>query len=382
MFYFWAHPFDIVHVTLEKDGFRATYTLRHRVKNQWGRIRNIYHSLIMLVFPMLLHDECIEIPSTLGKTCGYSDKLSLLPGEESTLYISTAAEKFSVELVKVGEKLNKVHEITDINGVYQNIETKFPSALGCGWKPTMKYKMPDDLSSGCYILLLIGNKNNDTSFIPFIVRPSKVDNDIAVVASSNTWHAYNSWGGQNYYINYTSFPSKYIISTERPFDLYVRNPVNETCETSRDHLLVGERFIWSWLEREGIGYDLYSDADLHSKEIFKSMLSNYKVIIISTHNEYWSLEMVDHLKQFVKNGGNVLSLSGNTLYKEVEYKSRSQIVLDGALFRFQDLYEESILGVAHDVRGFTTWAPYKVVKDDHWAFEGTDLKNGEINENA
>jgi hypothetical protein len=377
-FYFWAYPFDIVHIILTKDNFRATYTLRHRVKNHWPVYINLYQSLIMMIFPKLLHDECIEIHTTLGKTCGYSDKLSLLPGEESNLFISTASDIISMKLVRVGDKLITIDELKDVEGTYQNIETKFPAALGCGWKPTIKYKLPEDIQSGCYTLNLKGRDSNDTSFIPFIVRPRKVEKKLAVIASTNTWHAYNSWGGSNYYINYTSFPSKYIISTERPFDLSFRNPLTDTCQTSRDHLLVGERFIWSWLERERIGYDLYSDIDLHSEEIYPSMISRYKAIIISTHNEYWSYPMIEHLKEYIKNGGNVLSLSGDTLYKEVEFKENNLIVLDGALFRYQGLSEESILGVAHDQRGFTTWAPYKVLKSDHWIFSGTNLKDGDL----
>lgn len=378
VFTFWAYPFDIVHVTVGEDKFRATYTLRHRVKNYWPTYRTLFYSLIMMVFPKLLHDECIEIPTTLGKTCGYADKLSLLPGEKLDLMASTVSKTFSAELVRVGEKLQKIDEVNNIPGTFQSIDTKFPSALGCGWEPTFKYKVPDDVSSGCYILRLIGNSKDDTSFIPIIVRPKELKNNIAVIASTNTWHAYNSWGGQNYYINYTSFPSKYIISTHRPFDLYVRNPVEETCQVSRDHLLVGERFIWAWLEREGIGYDLYSDIDLHSEEIYNSMLKKYKIILISTHNEYWSYEMIEHLKDFMKSGGNVISLSGNTVYKEVRFYNPNLIVLDGAYFRHQGFNEETVLGIAHDIRGFKTGAPYKVLKSDHWVFNSTNLKNGDI----
>jgi len=54
-FFFWAYPFDIVHITVDDSSFRTTYTLRHRVKNFWPKYRNIYHSLVMLIFPKLSH---------------------------------------------------------------------------------------------------------------------------------------------------------------------------------------------------------------------------------------------------------------------------------------------------------------------------------------
>jgi hypothetical protein len=201
---------------------------------------------------------------------------------------------------------------------------------------------------------------------------------IAVISSTNTWHAYNSWGGQNFYINYTSFPSKYILSTQRPFDLHVRNPVEDSCQITRDHLLVGERFVWAWLEREGVKYELYSDIDLHSEETFSNCLRKYKIIILNTHNEYWSLNMINNLKQYINSGGNVICLSGNTLYKEVAYPDQNLMVLDGAYLRYKGFREETVLGVAQDLRGFTTWAPYKVVQSDHWVFDNTNLKNGDV----
>ncbi len=378
LFRFWAYPYDVVSIIVGENNFRATYTLRHADDAFWSKYKHIFIAVAHLFCPKMFHEECIEIPTTLGKICGYSDKLSVFPEEELDLMISTKSKTFSIEFIRIGNALQRIHEINDIPGIYQSIETKFPSALGCGWKPTLQYKIPEDISSGCYLIKLIGNDISDSSFIPVIVKPKKVENQIAVIASTNTWHAYNSWGGQSFYINFTSFPSKYILSTQRPLDLYLRNHVEGACQITRDHLLVGERFVWAWLERERFGYDIYSDQDLHSQEEFNNILSKYKIIIISTHNEYWSYDMINHLKEFIKNGGNVISLSGNTIWREVELIDQNLIVLDGANFRQQDFHEEAILGTAHDILGFKTWAPYKVLEHNHWVFEGTNLKEGDF----
>ena len=378
LFRFWAYPFDVVNIIVGEEEFRATYTLRHRVNDFWPKYMNIFLTIDHLFCPKLFHGECIEIPTTMGKTCGYADKLTALPGEELDLMISTKVKTFSIEFLRIGKDLQKIQEINDIPGIYQSIETKFPSAFGCKWESTYKYKIPDDISSGCYLIKLIGNGTDDVSFIPVIVKPENIKNQIAVIASTNTWHAYNSWGGQNFYINYTSFPSKYILNTQRPFDLYLRNPVEDTCQITRDHLLVGERFVWAWLERESFGYDIYSDSDLHSQEEFGNVLSKYKIIIISTHSEYWSFDMINHLREFIKNGGNVISLSGNTMFKEVEVPGQNLVFMDGAYFSLQGFNEASVLGTAHDLRGFNTWDPYKVVKSNHWIFDGTNLKDGDL----
>lgn len=378
LFFFWAYPFDVVNIIVGEDKFRETFTLRHKLSDFAPLYKNIFSSIAHLLFPKLLHEECIEIPTTLGKTCGYADKISAVPGEDLDIMVSTRSEKFSMEFLRVGNELQQVEKLDNLAGTYQRIETKFPSAFGCGWKPTVRYKVPDGIRSGCYIIKLVGSHNENNSFTPVIVRPLRPESQIAVIASTNTWHAYNSWGGQNFYINYTSFPSKYLLSTERPFDLYLRNPIEAECQITRDHLLVGERFIWAWLEREGFTYDLYSDMDLHSKEVFNTHLKKYKIILISTHSEYWSYAMIDHLKEYIRNGGNVLSLSGNTMYKEVRFPDKSIMVLDGAYLRYQGLREETVLGVAQDLRGYKTWAPYKVSQSDHWVFKGTNLINGDL----
>ena len=40
--------------------------------------------------------------------------------------------------------------------------------------------------------------------------------------------------------------------------------------------------------------------------------------------------------------------------------------------------EANLLGVVYDERGIMTAAPYEVVDDRHWVFEGTDLKRGDL----
>jgi len=377
-FFFWAYPYDVVNIYVGEEEYRLTYTLRHKVNGFWPRYANFILAISSLFSPKLVHGECIEIPSTMGNICGYADRISAFPGETIDLKISTKAETYSLELVRVGEELQSIEKDTGKPGMYQNIETPFPSTLGCGWKSSLKYNIPEGIDSGCYIIKLEGQNPDDNSFIPIIVKPLKVEKEIAVIASTNTWHAYNSWGGQNYYINYTSYPSLYTLSMQRPFDLPFRNPVTERCEITRDHLLVGERLVWAWLEREGLSYDLYSDLDLHDEDIFSEYLMKYKAIIINTHNEYWSYDMVKHLKQFIQGGGNVLSLSGNTMYKEVTFPDQNSMLLDGAYFKYQGFREETVIGIGHDLRGFTTWEPYRVVLQNHWVFDGTGLKNGDV----
>ena len=48
--------------------------------------------------------------------------------------------------------------------------------------------------------------------------------------------------------------------------------------------------LLGWLEREGFGYDLYAETQLHDTLLD---LDRYRVLVLSTHPEYWTREMYD-----------------------------------------------------------------------------------------
>ena len=54
------------------------------------------------------------------------------------------------------------------------------------------------------------------------------------------------------------------------------------------HIAPAEWRLLGWLEREGFAYDYYAETQLHDGTLD---LDAYKVLIISTHPEYWSREM-------------------------------------------------------------------------------------------
>ena len=46
-------------------------------------------------------------------------------------------------------------------------------------------------------------------------------------------------------------------------------------------------------------------------------------------------------------------------------------------FHLRHESEANLLGVVYDERGIMTAAPYEVVDESHWVFEGTELRNGD-----
>ena len=67
-----------------------------------------------------------------------------------------------------------------------------------------------------------------------------------------------------------------------------------------------------WLDAKGIEVDYLTDHDLHAEG--QDLLSRYRVVISSSHHEYWTEPMLDALEAYLDAGGRFMYLSGNGLY--------------------------------------------------------------------
>src|SRR6185295_18954294 len=86
--------------------------------------------------------------------------------------------------------------------------------------------------------------------------------------------------------------------------------------TDYSHLMRADRFAHVWLEQSGYDYDVITDLDLHRDP---AQLRGYQVFVINGHNEYWSAAMYRGLEGYLKGGGNLLVLSGNSLFWRVSF---------------------------------------------------------------
>lgn len=263
---------------------------------------------------------------------------------------------------------------------------------------------------------------------PWVVAPAKPCAPTAVLASSNTWNAYNNWGGRSNYVNAGGLPPEPIVNARQDLLRYTQGPFKEWWRQDEEFLPLsferpepgnnprheeeaadpikgrlqsslapGEWRLLAWMEREGFSYDYYSEHQLHTGELD---LDAYRVLIFGVHPEYWSRRMYQRVKEWVHSGGGrILYLGGNGLNAEVEYldastmRIKSHLKTEGS-FSMSDpddptkIYESrfhrtvepeaNLLGVVSTEDAIMTGAPYKVVREDHWALEGTNLKNGDL----
>ena len=154
------------------------------------------------------------------------------------------------------------------------------------------------------------------------------------------------------------------------------------------HLAEAESYLLEWLESGKIECDSYADIDVHNDQ---SLLSKYKLLILHAHPEYWSQRMMEYLKEYLDNGGNLMQLGGNGLHWKVVINTELNILevrknnalhyfltVAGGLWKDLDFSQSTLLGVRYDGRGAGTYHGFKVIDESHWVLKNTDLKNGDV----
>ena len=273
--------------------------------------------------------------------------------------------------------------------------------------------------SGLYYLHARTESGRFFSF-PWIVAPARPQAPVAVLASNITWNAYNNFGGRSNYIHPDRLPPQptvnarfdlkrytdpehrtYDSDTYAPLSFDRPEPINVVPEgdvvTSPiegrpgSHIAPAEWRLLGWLEREGFAYDYYAETQFHSGAL---NLDDYRVLIISTHPEYWSRDMYYRLKAWVfERGGKLMYLGGNGLNCEVEFPDATAMIVQNgnegnswsmheqgieSRFHLRNESEANLLGVVFTDSGVMTAAPYRVLDADHWVFEGTGVRNGDV----
>lgn len=270
--------------------------------------------------------------------------------------------------------------------------------------------------SGLYFFHAHTATGLSTSF-PWIVAPIRPTAPIAVLASNITWNAYNNFGGRSNYIHPDRLPAtptanarmelkRYIdpehinydtddyapLSFDRPDPFCAVRDNEEATDPIEGrqacHLAPTEWRLLAWLERENYAYDYWAETQLHSGLLD---LSRYRVLILSTHPEYWSRTMYRRVKEWVnEQGGKLMYLGGNGLNCLVDFVDEATVIYQNgngrelkrrgleSRFHLKEESEANLLGVVFTEPGAMTAAPYQAVDPTHWVFEGTGLRHGEI----
>lgn len=315
---------------------------------------------------------------------GYSDQVSVCAGAPLTLFVHAPQRHILLAICRHGALTETVRQCGEIPGRPQDYAAD-AYLQGAGWEPSTTLLTGPDWRSGLYSARLC-DRSGGAFDITFVVKkpPSAAPARLAVLASTNTWQAYNAWGGASLY----QYDLDDGLRKTETCKVHLLRPNPAAAMSGPDgHLAYAETYVLGWLERNDIGYDLYADSDLHHDP---SLLRQYSTLLINTHSEYWSAPMYAGLEDFLAAGGNLVYLSGNGLYwktaihgQQLETRCDSgnfSIVDDsGGRWRDNGRPEARLLGVRFTSTGCKSqYKPYRVLAPEHWVFKGTGVARGDL----
>jgi hypothetical protein len=208
--------------------------------------------------------------------------------------------------------------------------------VDCEWPVTDEFVVPEDAPSGLYAGLIRLAGSEEEQAITFAVvrsRPRRPDS-IALLLATNTWYAYGRRPSNEVHVAglEASFYSNHVSG--RPFfQVALRAPIPQADPFGFDsaraayvgssHLVRPERYAEAWLEREGFAFEAITDLDLHEDP---DLLGSYRALMTVGHNEYWSDEMRDGIDRYLRGGGRLVGLSGNTCCWRVTFDRDLQAI--------------------------------------------------------
>ncbi|MDH3682454.1 MAG: hypothetical protein OEV40_21175 [Acidimicrobiia bacterium] len=271
---------------------------------------------------------------------GYCGRLSCAPGDTVTLHVSTRCGRYDAAVHRWGAQRELVWQSPDLAGSHVP-PLPDADANGCRWPVSVEIPVGDDWRSGFYLVTLTGHEPDyPTAHAGFVVRAGPQRQRALLVLATNTWNAYNTWGGKSLYTG------GHRVSFRRPFGrgLLHRPEVDrddrkarptrwgEEPDSNGDRFqeyrtahgypaAIGstgwfshERRFVEWAEAAGYAFDVCVSSDLDDDP---AVLDGYELLIDVGHDEYWSAGQRSTVEAHVAGGGHFASLSGNTMFWQV-----------------------------------------------------------------
>ncbi|MEM7272831.1 MAG: N,N-dimethylformamidase beta subunit family domain-containing protein [Actinomycetota bacterium] len=303
------------------------------------------------------------------------------------------------------------------------------------WEDTATVTLPKTLASGIYAVRVETPDGDDR--VPFFVRPAPgaATADIALLASSATYLAYANhrmlFEGADFIASRSRLrPEHEYVRTHPDLgrSMYERHPDgsgvmfssrlrpvlnlrpgadgwNFTPDTDLNAFL--EHHLATVGGHRPRTHDVIADEDVHVDGL--DALSPYRVIVTSTHPEYWSTVMLDALAAWQRNGGRLLYVGGNGFYWRVAFSDHWPGAMElrraedgvrnwetgpgesyhafggeyGGMWRRLGRAPNEVVGIGFTAQGFDRATHYEVnpaalTGRAAWLWEGVEIDDGRI----
>lgn len=365
---------------------------------------------------------------------GYCGALSAAPGQAITLHVSCRADRYAIRIERWGAVRELIWSADGLPGIDHPTPDDADSR-GCGWPVAVAVPIEAGWRSGFYLVTFTADgapADRAIGYAGFVVRAAPDARQRALlVLATNTYNAYNSWGGRSLYTGGR------VVSFARPFGrgMLVRPETERDDRKSRptyrgeepdvDGLIYQEyrfahgypgfmgsagwftyerRFV-EWAEAQGIAFDYAVSSDLDEGS---DVIAGYDLVLGVGHDEYWSAGQRATIEEHVRGGGNYASLSGNTMFWQVRLEDDRRTMV---CYKYAAHESDPVMGTDAQVTMSGMWADplvgrpetavlgagsayglysrfgaatprgsgaFTVYRNDHWMFAGTGLRYGDL----
>ncbi len=321
---------------------------------------------------------------------GYASAVSVLPGQQFRLYVSTTSPSFRVRAFRVGwyggALARQVWESGRVPGHVQPPAELIAATrtITAPWRPSLSVTT-GGWKPGAYLLRLEASSGAQR-YVPITVRSPSGAGRVVMLEGVTTWQAYNQWGGYDLYAGPRGYGDRsYAVSFDRPYD---------ELGTGATWFLSFDQPPITLAERTGLplAYETDVDLDEHPR-----LLAGARAVISLGHDEYYSAAMRRAMFAARDAGTNLAFLGANAMYRHIRFASsslgadRREIAYKVA--RLDPEYgrdnaattqdwrdppdprpESAITGVFYECDRVSS--PYVVHDPGNWIFAGTGVRAG------
>ncbi len=320
----------------------------------------------------------------------YTDATSYAPGDTVTCFVSSPVPEVECTVARLGASETRVHAQQGIRAGRHDVPAH-AYRDGCGWPDTFSFAIGGDWPSGYYRVRARAGEHEAEHFV--VVRSANPGADArhVLVLATNTYQAYNAWGGLNLYGNDASFVDSSdqlvhrpaptpVVAWDRPYSrclVAAPTPTRIPALAQREmggplglpnaiaELVAAGASVWdmpggfvnkwehafvAWAERSGIPIDYLAQCDLDRDA---NALDAYPSYLSVGHDEYWTWEERDVVEAFVDAGGQASFLSGNTSFWQVRYERERRAM---ACYKFTAPHDDPVLGTERERRVTSIWS--------------------------
>jgi hypothetical protein len=241
----------------------------------------------------------------------YADRQSLRPGEPLNVMAAGGpgqpVRRARLEVFRIASPAPTLVWTSDFADVSYRAATASGAAIGPGWPPTWAGIDTHAWTPGCYYADIVEQTTatRDVKAVFWIVTNPARSGAVLARLGTNTYQAYNPWGGHSLYPNDDDETRGLLVSFDRP---------------TPPSFFEYDVYLVTWLESLAAslgGVDYAANFDVHSEP---GLIDRYPLVLTGAHDEYWSGEEFDAFhRRIFKLGRNTIFLGANTAYGQIRY---------------------------------------------------------------